>query len=161
MKYLRFAFVVVIASGCIQCRETKTQVQMDEIIESKKEEDYLVTIKNLGLEEIYRECKWRVYCYSCDDTVLWRKNLKMDTLLTISSLDIKLSGFKNTNDSVIFSFCYAFEAKQLSCDSFPIDNTCILTEIGVEKINDSILYYKTNCNFLYSSNDPSSRFTNP
>jgi hypothetical protein len=138
MKYLYFVTLALIISCGI--KNEKVQEKSNEQNAKIIEKGYPKTITDLGIESWYDKSKWALYCMYCDDTVKFEPNTKIKELVTFASLDLRLDGVKQFNDTTELRF-YFYYNDTLKCDYKIFKNLLIATGTGFIKGSDSIRYY--------------------
>jgi len=138
MKYLWFGIIALITSCGTNSHKEKVIGHEDS---AKIDKDtYPKKITDLALESRYDKSKWALYCIYCDDSVKFEPETEIKEQITFASLDLKLEGVKQFNDTTELLF-YFYYKDTLKCDYKVLKNLLIATGTGFKKGSDSIYYY--------------------
>ncbi|MDR2272052.1 MAG: hypothetical protein LBF27_14195 [Sphingobacterium sp.] len=107
-------------------------------ISEKKISEYPQIIDSLGLSKAYDEAKWRVYCYKCDDTLVFLNTLLDSNKIYFGSLDLKFDTVIVSNVQTEISFVFVYKGKV--CDNDLIRNSGV-RGVVYNKTLDSVIHY--------------------
>lgn len=96
---------------------------------------YPAKIDSLGLQHLYDETKWRLYCYYCDDTIGHRRNT--NNKVTYGELDLEYKDMDVIQDSTLLVFLFD------------------VTDIDIVKYEDDLPRHASHydyCGILYVNN---------
>lgn len=117
---------------------------------------YPSIIDSLGLQDLYDETKWRLYCLHCDDSVELFPERKMKE--TYGMLPIDFQGVKMTGNEIDLNFFFRYN------DTLVIDfmnrSKNAKLKYGVKYIDRKFYCYETGSNFCIQTSDSTSRLNN-
>ena len=71
---------------------------------------YPPTIDSLGIQKLYDDAKWNIFCINCLKTCEVSKQFKLrDTLIPLINLDVKYEGVKRKGDTLDMFFGFYFQ----------------------------------------------------
>lgn len=126
--------VVLITSGCASVEEDRSP----QAVLNNMENDYLQQINELGITELYKETKWRLYCNHCDVVVKDCMGREM-TGITYGMLDMKVFFLKYENGKGELAYTFIYN-DSLQCSLADVTGNKI-HGIGFAKDGKEPLYY--------------------
>ncbi len=125
-----------------------------------KKNEYPDTISKLGIQKMYDNIKWNIYCIFCDKKIIF--DLEISDTPSVASLDLRFKGLERRKDT--FELYYSFYYKDtLECRNSNIrEPGNLVSGAAFTKEKDSILYY-TSTSILgrFWQIGATSRYSNP
>lgn len=135
MKSFFFSiFIIIIATGCTSVEEDRSP----QAVLNNMENDYLKQINELGITELYKEIKWRLYCNHCDVVVKNCMGKEMKGI-TYGMLDMKVFFLKYENGKGELAYTFIYN-DSLQCSLADVSGNKI-HGIGFVKDGKEPLYY--------------------
>jgi len=162
-RYIIPLFILLAITGCTEDENERSA----KAVFNNLEADYLQQIHQLGIDSLYREVKWRLYCNHCDVPV---KNCMGRAMpgITYGMLDLKVFflKFEKGKGELAYTFLYS---DSLQCSLAEVQGNKI-HGIGFEKDGKIPLYYisagdtaqiNIHCDTLPDITDCPTRMINP
>lgn len=133
----RYIIPIVAMLLMAACGEDKDDRSPEAVI-NNMEDDYLLQIQQLGIDSLYKEVKWRLYCNHCDIPVKNCMGRKIPGL-TYGMLDLKVFflKFEDSTGELAYTFIYN-DSLQCSVDDVTGNK---IHGIGFERNGKAPLYY--------------------
>lgn len=133
-NYITLLLITLFLFGCKQEAEDRSQ----KALLDKMEEDYLTQIDHLGLTELYKEAKWRMYCNHCDVPVKDCSGMELQGI-TYGMLDLKVFYLKVAGNEGELAFTFIYN-DSLQCTLEKVPGNKILG-IGFDRDKGKPTYY--------------------
>lgn len=132
---MRNLIISLVSSLCIfsSCNSSKSTK-----ISNESEDYYPRVIDSLGLNKIYDKTKWLMYCYQCDDTLIFQKKWKDSNKVYFGFLKLNFEGIKIHQEQLEVNFSFIYKEKNTNDDL--VRNSAI-RGIVFKYGTDSVLYY--------------------
>ena len=163
----KLVFPIIFALLCLQaCDESQDERSTSNLLNTM-ENDYLQQVEKLGISDLYKEVKWRLYCNHCDVAVKDCAGTQVPGL-TYGMLDLKVFFLKyeNGKGELAYTFIYN-DSLQCSLDNVQGNK---VHGFGFEKDGLEPLYYialgstnqiSINCDTMKNIEDCPTRMMNP
>lgn len=163
-KFYIIPFIIALfLAGCTE----KSSERSQKAVLDKMEDDYLSQINALGITDLYKEVKWRLYCNHCDVPVTSCSGMSIQGL-TYGMLDMKVFYLKFDHGIGELAFTYIYN-DSLQCSLANVPGNKIYG-VGFQQDNEQPLYYismgenarvSLNCDTMKDITDCPTRMINP
>lgn len=163
----RLFFFIAFTAICMQsCVDNNDEHSAGSLLHNM-ENNYLTEIDKLGISDLYKEVKWRLYCNHCDVAVEDCMGMKVPGL-TYGMLDLKVFFLKYEDGKGELAYTFVYN-DSLQCALDNISGNKV-HGFGFEKDGREPLYYiafgstnpiSINCDTMQQIDDCPTRMINP